>query len=1041
MKKFIFAALFACFSFHITITAEPKKSIEELKLLYQNAEYFVRLKDYSKAKLAYQNLLNCKEASMMDVFYFTDLNFRLSQVDKELGLYEEAENRLKRMLMKPLSDDLILRIKLLLGRVLQLQNKQEEAHFLLQRLKTEISFEKWPPEDRAYFVILEECMEDQFRLSMSQSIGLFEAGLYQESAMLLQEILQKIDSKKWPCLSNDEFKVLNLLAKAHFQAKNWGKIIAILQPKQDRILKNNEQDTLIYLIKAYKEIGALNQASELLKAIEAENNLTLDLMLEKGHTSFLMGDLKNAHDELSLFLEAGPVAKEMLKGKVFLAKTCLQSNDFKKIITLINEDVDNFSLSSDLYVDTQASLYELTFLLAEAFWGIRNYNKALQYYEKLLCSGSGNENCYKLSYVSLKLGYCHMYIEPQTLKSLEKAISIFKELEMINEISEEAYIAHASALKYMLELAPSEETEKNLKELLNQDDIFLTSEAKAEKILLIASIQKEDNEKERFYNSLIMNALLKNTKAAKKARYFLCMEDLKKGQKSDIEFLKSSLKDLENCFNELQDVDLELSSHILFTLADTLKDLQDVAYLEKALDFLQTLKSEPFFSSCKNKEEALFFHINLITTLCLLKEDEISLKLAEESLSKLMQDFELHPYTEMAIFDVASTFYKLEYFEKAEELFAKCHMLFPEGVLAAKSLYFAAFCTENLENEREKNAFVYRSTILNQYKDSFVAEESYLRLFSFSDYVSSQYQALEHLKAMPEIYPKSALLTITYYLLGLESKQEKKTSSKPADIKTSLTFFEKAIHHYNSTPSLTQEYENLIDDIDFIFNKSKIEFATLAIESQDKEAIKKSCIYLTEMAQEFSSKDSFYAKKLFSKNAFPKLYEENLFLLTKIYCLQEDEEKAIDTLNEMAELNKSLNIQRSYYQALAFFEMGCFKAKQQQHEKALDYFKQAENAANGDVLGSHQKLKIWKMTSYSLRYLGNYDDAMLYLSYVINENIPSSERIEAMLLRSELYALQGRHELAIKQLEAVSQKGGEFALIAKEKLKESYGHK
>jgi hypothetical protein len=39
-----------------------------------------------------------------------------------------------------------------------------------------------------------------------------------------------------------------------------------------------------------------------------------------------------------------------------------------------------------------------------------------------------------------------------------------------------------------------------------------------------------------------------------------------------------------------------------------------------------------------------------------------------------------------------------------------------------------------------------------------------------------------------------------------------------------------------------------------------------------------------------------------------------------------------------------------------------------------------------------------------------------------------------MYLRAEIYALQGRHDLAKKQWEATAKKGGEWALKAKENL-------
>ena len=65
---------------------------------------------------------------------------------------------------------------------------------------------------------------------------------------------------------------------------------------------------------------------------------------------------------------------------------------------------------------------------------------------------------------------------------------------------------------------------------------------------------------------------------------------------------------------------------------------------------------------------------------------------------------------------------------------------------------------------------------------------------------------------------------------------------------------------------------------------------------------------------------------------------------------------------------------------------------------------------------------------------------MWLLSQVINENAISGQRLKAMFLRAEVYELQGRKELAKKQLVALSLKGGEWGLQAKEKLDKDYGY-
>ena len=66
---------------------------------------------------------------------------------------------------------------------------------------------------------------------------------------------------------------------------------------------------------------------------------------------------------------------------------------------------------------------------------------------------------------------------------------------------------------------------------------------------------------------------------------------------------------------------------------------------------------------------------------------------------------------------------------------------------------------------------------------------------------------------------------------------------------------------------------------------------------------------------------------------------------------------------------------------------------------------------------------------------------MSLLAEIINDDAASSTRIEAMFFRAELYENQNRHDLAVKQLIAITKKGGDWSRRAEKKLKECYGHK
>lgn len=71
--------------------------------------------------------------------------------------------------------------------------------------------------------------------------------------------------------------------------------------------------------------------------------------------------------------------------------------------------------------------------------------------------------------------------------------------------------------------------------------------------------------------------------------------------------------------------------------------------------------------------------------------------------------------------------------------------------------------------------------------------------------------------------------------------------------------------------------------------------------------------------------------------------------------------------------------------------------------------------------------------------LGQHDTAMKNLSQVINADTASPLRIQAMVLRADIYEKQNRPELAVRQLEAAAKKGGEWGEKAKRQLRDYYG--
>ena len=107
-------------------------------------------------------------------------------------------------------------------------------------------------------------------------------------------------------------------------------------------------------------------------------------------------------------------------------------------------------------------------------------------------------------------------------------------------------------------------------------------------------------------------------------------------------------------------------------------------------------------------------------------------------------------------------------------------------------------------------------------------------------------------------------------------------------------------------------------------------------------------------------------------------------------------------------------------------------------DTAMHCFELAEEC-RGDFFSNEERLELWLAKSRCLRAKGDFDVAMRLLSKIINADIASSLRLEAMYERACLYELQERPELAYRQLESMIKLGGEWGESAARKLKEDYG--
>ncbi|MCE5316324.1 MAG: tetratricopeptide repeat protein [Parachlamydia sp.] len=390
---------------------------------------------------------------------------------------------------------------------------------------------------------------------------------------------------------------------------------------------------------------------------------------------------------------------------------------------------------------------------------------------------------------------------------------------------------------------------------------------------------------------------------------------------------------------------------------------------------------------------------------------------------------------DMALYLTHQLRFRQKKFDEAEQGFIE--LARKGGPLSCEAILFAAKCADE-KGEKDK-AREYRRRIFDEYPEAPCAGEAYFQYYAYRDYVQGERAAIKHLQSMPTRFPDSSYLITAHYLIGMDEKRDRKNTQGKWIRKKNM----------NDSIEALQEVEAIFDKLDaakkipqderaFFINvryRATLEraLANLAIAEESQGA--KRQIFLqyakevfAQIRNDFSNPRHPLASQL-AEEVSPALLEESIYWLAQTHIKSGEDREAEKLLKQMLEHSTK------YYLSRAWYELGLIAMRRHDYQKALDHLSQAEKTAGQNLLSADQKIDLWIQQSLCHKERHDLDQAMLLLSQAINDDTISSLRVKAMYLRSEIYALQGRHDLARKQLEATARKGGEWALKAKERLK------
>lgn len=728
-----------------------------------------------------------------------------------------------------------------------------------------------------------------------------------------------------------------------------------------------------------------------------------DAYCELAINTFLAGERTAAKTQFQCVIESSRNRHLCDLAKLYLCRISLSEGNTSEALSGLEALCKEISDPSNALSENDPLRLEIAYLQGQAAFKMQAYLKAIEYFEKLLPK-KNKERALWLEETLYYLGWCHLKAVDSRKESVEEAKNHF-------EKAEDCFLK-------LLEKAPHERVHLALVQCYLSKSAYLKDSeayAQAEKILL----QSE------------------------------CFDSL---EAKTYALLLGNLSEMNVEPLEVSEMPFALDQGIVKLQVLVYQKRNTVESLQKASRLLKNYRDQ-IAHALPNPEDLQEFHYLDAVIACRLFEMEgRDVQQAAVAEQILLEALELYPkgnYADACLNLLATLYLNIGNYAKAEKAFLSIVENYSNSPFAGDALYWGIYCLE--KGGKDPSVIQQHKRLLfENYSTSTFAPEVYFNYFSYRQYLQGNRAAIKHLQALREKFPQTPFQITAYYLMGLDYKRELKSAEGRSIRKKNLI---KAINHFFKAET---EFEELYK-LNRIDEEQMPHYVTLryrcllerALSNQavaeDSLAAKRTIYWqyaqelLLQINREMTQIDHPVASYLTKMHSFPQIHQESLYYLVQSYIKDKNVKAANRAIEQILKKYASLKMTKNYYLSCIYYEKGMIEFERGEFQKALEAFIHAEESSQGAELNVNQKLDLWIQQSRCYKALYQTDQAMLILSKVINDNTISSLRVKAMYLRAEIYALQGRRELARKQLEATAKKGGEWANQAKIKLEEEYG--
>lgn len=850
--------------------------------------------------------------------------------------------------------------------------------------------------------------------SLKMANELYASTLYDKAIQSYEAILQILDSAGSSAESSNLYpQILNSLGKAHYYIDDYAsayKYFSMAKPLSAK------QDSY-YFAKVCRRVKNYPEAIEILKDALQDASLSNehDLKFELALNCYLLGDSKAAMELFESLEKANPKPAFAPLVQIYLARISLSEKKFDQAearLALLRTQIPQES----------PLLYELAYLQAKIALCRQDYKKGIDYFKLSLPKHHKEkadwhqDTVYYLGWCYLKMADAAHDLDERKI-SLEEAEHCFSSL-LSDSKDERLILSLAKCYIDRYTHLGDLEACKKADEILKNSDSFSTHETKALALLLRAETFAQVDYLD-FSEGIHFAALQGLDQTDGGSNESVLQDQLPVCSASNPRhacLLRNATENLDQALTQMQ------------------------GYLKEHEKVIESDRSPKF----------LYLYGALACSLAEQMSDQDALLKAELILQKLMSELSDDQYREACLNLLATFYLRIGQLEKSESAFISLAEKYPNSRFASQALHWAAYCAEKLQRP-ETLIQHYRQRLFEGFPNSTLAASAYFHYYSMRQYLQGDRIAVKHLESFKDKFDDHPLQITAYYLLGLDYKRERKSAEGRSIQKKNLL---EAINSFSNAEALFDKLykqhsipEEQMGYFGMIHYRNLLEQgeAYQAI-AEDSQAAKRA-IYLQyakelfmQVYRELGDQNhpiSHYVKK---GHPFPDIQQESLYLLANCYMEGNDCKAARQAIKSGLSKIATAKVSKGYHLSRIHYLNGLAAMKLEEYERALEAFLLAESAGEGEGMSNDQKLDLWIQQSMCYKNMHQNDQAMLILSKVINQNIISSLRVKAMYLRADIYQLQGRHELARKQLEATAKKGGEWAMKAKLKLEQEYGY-